>query len=141
MSKANPRDWMWSEAVDMLARAERMHRQFFQPLPGRTQTIKWEPPVDVMETEREVVILAALPGVDADQVQAVIEDGVLVIAGDRTYPAELRTALIHRMELPQGRFERRIPLPPGRYGSVRRASAHGCLVVSLQKLAGSRSAS
>ncbi len=141
MSKANPRDWMWSEAVDMLARAERMHRQFFQPLPGSSQAIKWEPPVDVMETEREVVILAALPGVDADQVQAVIEDGVLVIAGDRTYPAELRTALIHRMELPQGRFERRIPLPPGHYGSVRRASAHGCLVVSLQKLAGSRSAS
>ena len=78
---------------------------------------------------------------DADQVQAVIEDGVLVIAGDRTYPAELRIAQIHRMELPQGRFERRIPLPAGRYGAIRRASAHGCLVVSLQKAAGARSPS
>ena len=24
-----PNSWMWSEACDMLARAERMHREFF----------------------------------------------------------------------------------------------------------------
>jgi len=41
--------------------------------------------------------------------------------------------VIHRMELPQGRFERRIPLPPGQYEAVRRTSVDGCLVVSLTK--------
>jgi len=58
---------------------------------------------------------------------------VLVIAGQRAVPPELRTAVIHRLELPQGRFERRVPLPPGRYADVRRSEAHGCLVISLAK--------
>jgi HSP20 family protein len=128
----DPHDWMWSEALSMLARAERMHQQMFQPVARRAQ-ISWEPPVDVLETEHEVLVLAALPGVDVAKVEAAIEGGVLVIAGLRVVPPELRTAVIHRLELPQGRFERRVPLPPGRYESVRRSEAHGCLVISLSK--------
>ncbi len=62
-----------------------------------------------------------------------IENGTLVLSGERTVPAELRTAKIHRMELPQGRFERRIDLPPGRYGEVRRFEVNGCLAVTLAK--------
>ena len=58
----------------------------------------------------------------------------LVVVGDRSLPAELSGAWIHRMELPQGRFERRIRLPRGRYGEVRCASANGCLVVTLSKV-------
>jgi hypothetical protein len=37
------------------------------------------------------------------------------------------------MELPQGRFERRVPLPRGRYGQVSRHMIDGCLLVSLHK--------
>jgi HSP20 family molecular chaperone IbpA len=131
MAASDPQDWMWSEAVAMLARAERMHRQFFPPQGGRPC---WEPPVDVLETEREVLVLIALPGVAPDGVEAAIEDGSLVVSGKRALPAELRTAIIHRMELPQGRFERRIPLPPGRYDGVRRAAGDGCLLISLRKI-------
>jgi HSP20 family molecular chaperone IbpA len=67
-------------------------------------------------------------------VEAVIEGGTLVISGERTLPDEVRTAIIHRLELPQGRFERRIELPPGRYGAVRSITANGCFVVSLTKV-------
>jgi HSP20 family protein len=129
----DPHDWMWSEALSMLARAERMQQQMFVPVGARRQ-IAWEPPVDVLETEREVLVLAALPGVDVSKVEAVIEGACLVIAGQRVLPPELQSAVIHRLELPQGRFERRVPLPPGRYSEVRRAEANGCLVISLSKL-------
>jgi len=130
---SDPHDWMWSEALGMLARAERLRNQMFQPQATHAAPC-WEPPVDVIETDREVLVLAALPGVDPDKVEAVIHDGALLIAGQRVLPHELRTAVIHRLELPQGRFERRIPLPPGRYGAVRRATVNGCLVVSLTKV-------
>jgi HSP20 family molecular chaperone IbpA len=124
--------WMWSEAIEMLTRAERLHRQLFRPALGR-RVPTWEPPVDVLETEREVLVLVALPGVEPDQVETVIEDAYLVVTGQRVLPAELATAVIHRLELPQGRFERRIELPAGRYDAVRRAAVNGCVLITLQK--------
>lgn len=123
---------MWSEAVEMLARAERMHRELFRPAAGRPIPT-WEPPVDVLETENEVLVLVALPGVDLEKVETVIEGAHLVVAGSRTLPPELATAVIHRLELPQGRFERRVRLPGGHYGAVRRAAVQGCVLITLQK--------
>jgi len=138
MARDLARDWMWSEACEMLARAERMHRELFRPMGTQARQPEWEPPVDILETEFEVLALVALPGVDAENAQAVIEDGDLVIAGTRILPPELRTAIIHRLELPQGRFYRRLRLPAGRYSAVRRVVADGCLVISLQKAGSSR---
>ena len=61
---------MWAQAVELLEQAERMHRQFFR-LTRRRQPHQavWEPPVDMFEDEREIVILVALPGVPADRVE------------------------------------------------------------------------
>jgi HSP20 family protein len=110
-----------------------MHRDIFKPAGMQARLPAWEPPVDILETEFEVLALVALPGVNPDDAQAVIEEGDLVIAGTRTLPPELRTATIHRLELPQGRFYRRLRLPAGRYTGVRRNVAAGCLVITLQK--------
>src|SRR3982074_591702 len=87
MSRKDPVNWMLSEAIDSLARAERLGQQFFslQPTPASREP-SWEPPIDVLETDREVLILVALPGVDPDQVDAVIEDGILIISGRRVLP-------------------------------------------------------
>ncbi|MDT3679677.1 MAG: Hsp20/alpha crystallin family protein [Burkholderiaceae bacterium] len=124
-------DWMWADALAALGRVERLHRQFFQPRRAAVPT--WEPPVDVLEDEREVLIYVALPGVDQREVQAVIDGGALIVSGRRPLPRQFGSAVIHRLELPQGRFERRVPLPPGHYASVRIGSENGCLVISLQK--------
>ncbi|MDA1184207.1 MAG: Hsp20/alpha crystallin family protein [Acidobacteria bacterium] len=127
------RDWMWSEACEMLVRAERLHREFFKPVGAPGELPAWEPPVDILETDHDVLVFVALPGVDPERAEAVIEDGCLVVGGTRVLPAELRTAAIHRLELPQGRFQRRVPLPPGRYSGVRCTTFNGCLVVTLAK--------
>ncbi|MBX6374590.1 MAG: Hsp20/alpha crystallin family protein [Acetobacteraceae bacterium] len=130
-------NWMWAEACEAVARAERLHRRFFEPLraAAAARLPAWQPPADVLETEGEVLILVALPGVDPAAVEAVIEDGVLRVSGMRQLPPELHAAVIHRLELPLGRFERRVPLPPGRYdaASVRHSLVHGCLLVRLEK--------
>ena len=132
----NYTNWMWSDACEMLARAERMHRQLFQPVRAVARQPAWEPPVDILETKTELLIFVALPGVVSDRVEAAIHGADLLIAGTRILPAALQTATIHRLELPQGRFERRIRLPAGRYGAVRRAAADGCLLITLQKAGG-----
>ena len=130
MSTKDPINWMLSNAIETLARAERLHQQFLNLRP--TNEPSWEPPIDVLETEREVLILIALPGVDPDEVIAAIDKGMLVVSGRRVLPAELRNARILRLELPQGRFERRIPLPLGRY-AITRFAANGCIGLRLTK--------
>jgi HSP20 family molecular chaperone IbpA len=127
------RDWMWSQAWDLLAQAERVNREFFRPLGSMADPPVWTPPADILETEHEVLVLIALPGVDSEKVEALIADGVLTVRGVRRLPHEFRTAIIHRLELPQGRFERRLPLPPGQYSGVRRTLVDGCLLIILQK--------
>jgi HSP20 family protein len=132
MARREAQVWMWSEACEMLARAERMNRQFFQLAKPQRMPV-WEPPVDVLETDREALVFIALPAVDPETTQVAIEDRELVISGIRTFPPELADAIIHRLELPQGRFERRVVLPPGRFDSVTRTAFHGCLLIRLNK--------
>jgi HSP20 family protein len=136
MNSNLPPNWMWSEACEMLARAERLHREFFRP--GRPGAPVWEPPVDMLETDRAVLVLVALPGVDPDHVEAKIDGGDLVFSGTRVLPPEMHTAIIHRLELPQGGFERRVRLPAGRYSAVQRSACNGCLVITLQKAGSAR---
>lgn len=133
MPPKDPINWMLSDAIQTLARAERLHQQFLnlQP-PTETREPIWEPPIDVLETDREILIFIALPGVDPNEVEAILDNGCLVIGGRRALPAELRDARILRLELPQGRFQRRIPLPPGRY-AITRFAANGCVGLRLAK--------
>ncbi len=125
----HPSHLMWAEALALVARAEQMRRGFFQP--GATG---WEPPVDLLETADALIITAALPGVRVADVELVIGRGELAIVGLRRPPALLRDARVHRLELPQGRFERRIALPPGAFDLVRRELADGCLTIVLRKV-------
>jgi HSP20 family molecular chaperone IbpA len=132
MSAKDPINWMLSDAIETLARAERLHQQFLTLQSRGVGEPSWEPPVDVLETDHEILILIALPGVDPDGVETMLDERTLVVSGRRALPPELRNARIHRLELPQGRFERRIPLPTGRY-TITRFAAHGCVGLRLAK--------
>ena len=128
------RDWMWAEALDLLDQAERMHRAMFRPGPARPSTACWEPPVDMFESEDELWIQVALPGVRAEHLDLSFQGDALVVAGQRPLPLPRRAGTIHRLEMPHGCFERRIALPPGRYEFARRDLADGCLTLALRKL-------
>jgi HSP20 family molecular chaperone IbpA len=128
----DPKNQMWAEACAMLKQAEALHRQFFEPSPG-ARAARWEPPVDVFETERQLWIIAALPGVAPEAVRVEIEGPTLIIAGLRPLPTKGRNANIVRLEIPYGRFERRIALSP-RLRLSERELANGCLVLTFAKL-------
>jgi HSP20 family protein len=122
---------MWSEACRLLDRADSLHRRFFQV---GAEPVGWQPPADVYETEHELLIEIALPGVAAEDLEVGVEAGLLVVRGERGLPAIPGPAVIRRMELPHGRFERRIRLPPGKYEFAKRALSEGCLQLVLRKL-------
>jgi HSP20 family molecular chaperone IbpA len=133
MGARKPDVWMWAQMRALLNEADEIRGRFFELRMGQTIPT-WEPPVDVIETAVELVILVALPGVDPNTAEVVISGGELIVGGTRHLPESLRRARIHRMELPYGRFERRIPLPPGRYDAGEREAADGCLLIRLRKI-------
>jgi HSP20 family protein len=134
MRSRDPGAWMWAEACELLDRAERLRRQFFVPQGTQRRQPTWEPPVDLLETEQELSICVALPGVGKEHLEVMVDNGVLIVTGERPMPGRSRDTKIHRLELPYGRFERRIELPPGRYDVVRRELVDGCLTLGLRKL-------
>jgi HSP20 family molecular chaperone IbpA len=105
----------------------------FQPGRFAAPTESWEPPIDILETERELCIIAALPGVDPHDLELSIDKDVLSIAGLRRLPPAARTAAIHRLEIPHGRFQRRIQLPAARLELGRSQLVNGCLFLTLTK--------
>ena len=115
----------------MIARAEQLHRQFFQPGASAVPAPNWEPPIDLFESNEGLTIFAALPGVDAADLTIALEPGLLVVAGLRRLPAMTRGVAIRRLEIPHGRFERRIPMPPGRWQVERSVLQNGCLSLTL----------
>jgi HSP20 family protein len=125
---------MWSQACELIAEAEKLHRQFFR----LTTAPAWEPPIDLFEDEAEIVVVVAMPGVDAERVEVVHEAGDLVVRGTRPLPLAGARHRLRRLEIPYGAFERRITLPPGRFEVGRPELAQGCLVLRVRKLAGAR---
>ena len=130
MAVRDPGARLLDEALDLLREADRMHRQFFTIALGRSGPC-WEPPVDIVEDEHALVVRVALPGVAANEVEVVTDGRRLTVVGSRRLAAG---TTIHRLEIPYGRFERVIDLPPGRYDVAGREFADGCLVLVLRRL-------
>lgn len=127
----DPRNLMWAEACTLLERAEQLRRQFFEPAREGSLRARWEPPIDVFETERQLSIIVALPGVAPEAVQVRLEGGTLTIAGNRPLPSR---GNIVRLEIPYGSFERRVALQLGRLRLAERELVNGCLVLTFAKL-------
>jgi HSP20 family molecular chaperone IbpA len=124
---------MWSEALSMIEQADRLHRQFFQPAAAQAPT--WEPPVDVIEGVDQVWVHVALPGVDSGTVTVAVERDALVVSARRSFPAPEagRAARIHALEIPYGRFQRRIRLPMQALVLTNNRMHEGCLTLTFSR--------
>jgi len=125
--------WTWSEALDLIEHADKLQRQCFR-LGGPHKALPtWEPPVDVFETERQFILLAALPGVGADNLRVSLDGAVLSVRGRRALPDIGANAHIHRVEIPYGSFERRLELPNAQLRLGVPVLRDGCLLLALDK--------
>lgn len=133
MAIRRPQSWMWAEACEMLEQAQRLQRQFFRFGHIAESQPRWEPPVDLVASGHEVEVTVALPGVAPENVRVRIDNGSLNVSAIRALPLDERTTAVHQLEIPYGRFERRIALPQGHYELRDQACVNGCLILRLTR--------
>jgi HSP20 family protein len=128
-----PESWIWRQAFQLFVQAGRLERDFF-PLRGECRRGPlWEPPYDMFEADGRLWVVVAMPGVDPGQAEVSLEGRTLLVRGERCLPAELRGALVHRLEIPWGRLERRIDLPVAGLRLAARELSLGCLIACLER--------
>jgi HSP20 family protein len=93
----------------MLAHALGLHGQ--QQASGRATTTAWAPALDISERKDAYLVTVELPGVELNDLQITMEDGLLTIQGERHFAHDSSEQQFHRVERRYGAFRRSITLP------------------------------
>lgn len=72
---------------------------------------EWAPLVDIIEDDKEYIIKAELPEMKKEDIKVTIENGILVISGERRVEKEEKGKKYHRIERAYGRFARTFAAP------------------------------
>ena len=95
-----------------------------------------EPPADVYETDREVVVVAEIAGIIEEEVEIAVNRRVLVVSGERRPSAAQPGRLYSQMEVCYGPFRRELHLPAEvNPGQARARYSQGVLEIVLPKVA------
>ena len=100
--------------------------------PGRARA--WTPPLDVWETEGELVYAFDMPGVPEEKIAVEIEDNTLTVSGSRERAERVEDERFFRYERRFGDFTRSVALPEGcGEGEAQAHYANGALEVHVKK--------
>ena len=96
--------------------------------------IAMAPSLDMFETENDVVIRAALPGMKAEDVDINVTGELLTIKGETQEKSEVEEKSYHLREHRWGRFERSVALPTMVLSDKAKAEFEdGILTITLPK--------
>lgn len=92
------------------------------------------PAVDLYQTDNEVVVKAALPGVKADDVHISVTGDMLTLKGEFKQDGEVKEKAYHLREQRYGAFERTFALPTSVVSDKAKAEfENGILTITLPK--------
>lgn len=123
----------WARVPELGAAADSWLRR---PLRRREKTEGsfWLPTMDLSESEEDFLLTAELPGVDADDIEIDVEDGILTLKGEKREERREQAKDFRLYEREYGSFQRSLALPGS--ADTDRASAsfeNGLLTVHLPK--------
>lgn len=113
-----------------------MDRFFDRFWEGNETQGAWDPKLDVSETKEAFFVKAEVPGIDPKDIQVNLENGVLVLRGEKKQEVEKKDERYYRSERLYGTFVRSMRLPTPVDGAKVLASfKHGLLTIMLPKAA------
>jgi len=101
---------------------------------NRSGALDFAPRVDIDETPEEFVLRADLPGVPKEDVKLTLTGDTVTIRGERKLESRRKEGTLHRVERPEGSFERSFVLgTPVRSNQVKAVYRDGVLEVHVPK--------
>lgn len=117
-------------------RREEPFAELYGEFRDRLQGDRWQPDVDIFETEESLVVRLELAGVRGADLRVTVDGDVLRISGIRQAPKPADVTRLHQMEIATGPFDRRLRIPiPFDRETVSAHLADGFLTVKLPKRA------
>jgi HSP20 family protein len=118
----------WPTFGRLTSLQEELDRLFESPMTG------WAPPLDVHEDKDSFSIRVELPGMKREDIEVTLQDGALVITGERKEEKVTNETTVHRQERFYGKFTRALTLPAAVSGDkVKAQYKDGILTVTLPK--------
>jgi len=106
----------------------------FASLSAEEPGINWAPQVDLAENEDAFLVVVDIPGVNPDDIDISLNNGILTIKGDRSSEQAITENSLTRRERRHGTFLRQFNLPESvDVDTVSAKSAHGVLTVTIPK--------
>jgi HSP20 family protein len=123
----------FGELTTLRSRMNRLFDEVFRPEEAPVHP-GWWPAADVREDENEYAVVAELPGLKAEDIHLHLENGHLVLSGERKFEHEDKRGNYHRIERAYGRFSRSFAVPATvDRDKVRAEYREGILTVHLPK--------
>jgi HSP20 family protein len=72
---------------------------------------EWAPRIDVYQKNGSLIVKAEVPGMKKEDIKVEMDDGDLVVSGDRESESEVREEDYYRVERAYGSFYRRMQIP------------------------------
>lgn len=129
----------WSPAREIASLQQGINRLFedvfSQPGSYDSDTMGvWRPPVDIVDTEKAILIFAEIPGVDKNEVAIEVKDNVLSIKGERVVDKSIGNGSYYRSERVFGKFGRSFALPTMvRTDNITASFKNGVLKIAIPK--------
>lgn len=104
----------WEPFRDMLTIQNRLNRLLgdsIQAYNGPEGVGSWVPPVDVVEEPDRLLFRAEIPGVSREDIDIKVENGTLILRGEKKMVPEAEGETAHRIERYYGSFTRSFALP------------------------------
>ena len=115
---------------------EKLFEEFFFMTKSHdfTSSTPWQPPTDVYETGKEIIVKIAASGLKPEDIAVLFSNHILTVSGKRGDDSAHQKVCFYQVEIRYGYFERKIKIPKHvDANNIRATYENGFIVINIPK--------
>ncbi len=115
---------------------EKLFEEFFFMTKSHdfTSSTPWQPPTDVYETGKEIIVKIAASGLKPEEISVLFSNHILTVSGKRGDNSAHQKVCFYQVEIRYGYFERKIKIPKHvDANNIQATYENGFIVINIPK--------